>query len=162
MTPVQNSPTVSPTSLRESLVHPLHREVYGYWRDIAPGGDLPGRQHVEPASLQELMPWTMLLDVIYADGEPRFRFRLVGLRAAERFGKDATGLWLDDVASGQQLQTVSDRFCTVVQTKAPLHYEDHSYAQGKGLVSIDTLALPLATDGQTVDMLMLVNVAPIS
>jgi hypothetical protein len=162
MNVILNNRAANPISFRGSLAHPLHQEIYGYWWDIAPIGELPGRQHIEPASIQELMPWLMLMDVVVSDAGPRFRFRLVGMRTAERFGKDATGLWLDDVTSGRQLQTVSDRFCTVVNTKAPIHYEDNSYAHGNEQVAIDTLALPLATDGQAVDMLMLVNVAPIT
>ncbi len=162
MNVILNNHAATSVSFRGSLAHPLHQEVYGYWCDIAPGGELPGRQHIEPASIQELLPWMMLMDVNSSDAGWRFRFRLVGMKSVERFGKDATGLWLDDVASGPQLQTVSGRFSTVVATRAPLHYQDHSHFPGNDPIAVDTLVLPLSSDGYEVDTLMLVNVAPMS
>src|SRR6266849_5312118 len=53
------------------------RALYDYWCGIHPTeAILPGRQHVEPLDLAEVLRWLWLVDV---QREPlRFRYRLVG------------------------------------------------------------------------------------
>ena len=66
--------------------HPKIAMLHRYWRDVAPPGMLPGRQHIDPVDIPKLLANIWLLDVV---GEPvRFRFRLIG-DAMRRLGVPA-------------------------------------------------------------------------
>jgi hypothetical protein len=43
---------------------PRFQRLADYLARKAPPGKLPGRQHVEPTEIVELLPWIMLIDVI--------------------------------------------------------------------------------------------------
>ena len=53
------------------------RELYSYWCELAPGlGMIPGRQHLDPNCIKNILPYVWLMDV---EGEPpNYRYRLVG------------------------------------------------------------------------------------
>lgn len=129
------------------------RRLYDYWRAIHPAeAILPGRQHVEPLDLPELLRWLWLVDV---HREPlRFRYRLLGTGHRDVMGADLTGRWLDEVFPGfAGLKGYGDlvavacgetRYCR----RAP------EFPVEKDLVQMERVLLPLARDGVTVDMLL--------
>lgn len=129
------------------------RRVYEYWRAIRPAEDrLPGRQHLEPSDLSEVLRWLWLVDV---QREPlRFRYRLVGTGHREVIGTDLTGKWIDEAfAHFPRMQGYADflavsdggvRYCR----GAPELPVDKKY------VSMERLLLPLARDGVSVDILL--------
>jgi hypothetical protein len=46
------------------------RRLLEYWESVRPvGGGLPGRQHIDPVAIPELLPWLWMLDV---ERDPRF------------------------------------------------------------------------------------------
>jgi hypothetical protein len=129
------------------------RRVFEYWCAIRPAEDcLPGRQHIEPSDLPEVLRWLCLIDI--QRSPLRFRYRLVGTGHREIIGTDLTGKWLDE-AFGRlpRTETYADfpavaageaRYCRV----APPFPVDQRY------VAMERLLLPLARDGQSVDMVL--------
>jgi hypothetical protein len=127
--------------------------IFDYWRRISPSETvLPGRQHLEPLDLPEVLRWVWLVDV---QREPlRFRYRLVGTGHRDAMGADLTGRWVDEVFPGfARLRAHADlvaaaggetRYCR----RAP------ELPVEKGLVRMERVVLPLARDGVTVDMLL--------
>jgi hypothetical protein len=136
---------------------PWHRRVrrlYAYWRQIhPPGGGLPGRRHLDPVAIPDLLPGIWLLDVTRTPF--RLRYRLVGTGIVEAIGREVTGAWLDeahpDVA---QKPRYFDRYRAVVETGAPSWRKGQPQLwQHRDFDLIENLLLPLAKDGRTVDML---------
>src|SRR5258708_36707350 len=66
-----------------------HR-LYDYWVKIRPGGvALPGRQHLDPIEIPDLLPYFFLIDV---EKEPlRFRYRVVGTTLETELAHKFTG-----------------------------------------------------------------------
>lgn len=138
--------------------HPKLQRIYRYWQNIHPPGKLPGRQHLDPLHIPDLLPGLWLLDV---QQEPfRLRYRLVGTRISEAIGREVTGLWLDEAHP----HLVNDeayfgRYRRIAETKAlsrrrgkPKAWTTDEYRE------VENLALPLATDGETVDMILMLSV----
>jgi hypothetical protein len=129
------------------------RRLHDYWCGIHPAeATLPGRQHLEPLDLSEVLRWVWLIDV---QREPlRFRYRLVGTGHRDVMGADFTGRWLDEAFPGfASLRGYADlvavaggevRYCRRVP----------NFPVEKGLVQMERVMLPLARDGVTVDMLL--------
>jgi len=134
--------------------HPKIRAIYDYWRSAHPkGGGLPGRQHIDPIDIPRLLPNVWLIDVCR---EPyRFRFRLLGTLVVDYAGEDNTGKWFDE----RWPDFDSSVFLDVVETGRP------SWARGlskmrpeKNYYELERVRLPMATDGKTVDMILVLTV----
>lgn len=138
------------------LRSPLHQEAYRYWCSKKSGGLLPGRDAIDPLELPSVLPWLNLVDIVRDGKNYRFRHRLVGTGLVERFGRDATGAWFEDIydpeIAGDHLKSYVDlvnKGCVeYARTAMPI--------PEKNFITYQRLALPLATDGVTIDMIMIV------
>jgi len=137
--------------------HALIRQGVEYWRSIHPAHGLPGRQHIDPADIPELLANVTLVDVT---GEPlQFKFRLMGTQAVHFFGRDLTGHWYHEAFDNYPSSPSYADLCTAVRTKKPhWHKGPPSVHVTKDDVEIERLVLPLAANGHDVDMLFLVQV----
>lgn len=82
----------------EAPLSELGRTFLAYWRGKRPpGGGFPGRADIAPEEMLHLLPYIFMVDVLRgAEGEPDFRFRLVGTAIAEMEGEH-TGRLLSDM-----------------------------------------------------------------
>lgn len=128
----------------------VHATLYRLWLGKGKEGRLPGRKDFDPAEMPQLLPHLTLFDV---EREPlRFRIRLVGTGIVAAMGSDTTGRYLDEL---DRIEEVERRARELVETREPFfmaglpltwtHRDYRTYA---------VLGLPLAADGETVDMLL--------
>lgn len=136
------------------------RAIGNYLASRAPAGHLPGRQHIDAIELRQYMGFINLVDVLGADDRRRFRFRLMGTAQVEANRRDMTGKFLEDVLSPEDRMWVTDRFERVVR----LHQPDIA---ARVLLNVDQrqvryrrAVFPLAGDGKTVDMLLIIHRYP--
>jgi hypothetical protein len=129
--------------------HPAIRAIYQYWRSIHPGTGLPGRQHVDPVDIPHLLSNLWLLDVVRSP--VRFRMRLVGTRVVAYAGKDNTGKWIDE-----KWPDYNDAiYRRIVETGQPSWWRGPSqFRPDKTYFELERVRLPLARDGETVDMIL--------
>ena len=141
------------------LRHDDQRALYDYWRARHRGGRLPARGDIDPADLRRLLPRLALIDVLREGDDLAFRYRLTGTEIVNRAGRDPTGKRFDELYRGDYLQTANTTYRQVVDTGRP-HTSDRVYplVPGREYMSYDRLLLPLAADGVTVDMVMLLIV----
>jgi hypothetical protein len=144
-------------TVRRSVVPPncdgRIRRLYDYWCSIRPTGDrLPGRQHLEPLDVPELLQWLSLLDVV---GEPpRFRYRLVGTGQARVMESDFTGRWIDEAYDGFRKTQDHAEFAAVAGGGIRYSRRPPEYRVERSHVLMERLLLPLARDGVNVDMVL--------
>ncbi len=129
------------------------RRAYAYWRSVHPPAGLPGRAHIDPIVLRDLLPFVWLVDVQPAPF--RLRYRLVGTAVVDVLGRDMTGLWIDeahpDLAShasylGRAQAVVRERIPNWRRGRPNLWKHDT-------FTTVQNLIMPLASDGTAVDML---------
>ena len=135
--------------------HPRILQAYRYWRSIHPAQGLPGRQHVDPMAMRDLLPFVWLLDV---QREPiRLRYRLVGTAIVRLVGKDHTGAWLDEA---HPYIVGDDRF--VARWSDAIESRRPSWRRGKPILfllhrdfaEVENIYLPLARNATDVDMIL--------
>lgn len=133
------------------------RSLFEHWQAISPGGGLPGRQHFDPLDVPALLPNIWLIDV---HRDPlRFWRRLVGTKIEEFAGKSLQGGWVGDRLEGKRLSCVENHLAEVVETKRPSWRLGKSLIQfEKGHRELERLYLPMATEGETVDMILAITV----
>lgn len=124
------------------------RVVFDAWCSCKADDRLPRRRDVHPERLGAFAPSTMIVEVLHAERD--YRYRIVGARQKEARADDPTGKTVRGIYSGEVL-----RFC--------LESYDRAAASAWGLIDfsieasanplfleLETLFLPLSEDGRTV------------
>jgi hypothetical protein len=129
-----------------------HEDVFAYWASRRRRTRLPGRRDIEPMGLKRHLPTVSLIDV---DAEALdFRIRLAGTGLYPVFGREITGLKLEQVYPAGETDYWREQLETVVRERKPAAGH-HSLAwRGVGRLSLFWLRLPLASDGERVDMIL--------
>ncbi len=143
----------NPDLVLNKLHHPAHVRLYEYWSSKSSSGRSPGRQHLDPVEIPDLLFNLALIDVVRADGECRFRYRLAGTGIAKRGGRDPTGKIFEELYDGKYLRKANSTYQSIVESGLPFT-SSRKFPVGKEYLSYDRLILPLARDGETVDMLV--------
>lgn len=136
--------------------HPKIREIVDYWLSIHPADGLPGRQHLDPVDKPNLLANIRLIEV---HGPPyRFLNRLVGTEIVEFFEADHTGMWYHEVFNDTADLKICDDFCRVLDNPEPnWRSGNHRRLARKNHIQYERVILPLAADGRTVDMLLMLQ-----
>ena len=130
----------------------FHEELFAYWSSCREAGRLPGRAHIDPCQFKRHLPTVSLIDVAW---EPReYRLRLAGTGLYGVYGREITGKRLDDVYSPDAADYWRTELGKVVEGGRPA-VGFHSMAwRGAAHMSILWIRLPLASDGERVDMIL--------
>jgi hypothetical protein len=134
-----------------------HEELFAYWASLRDGARLPGRAHLDPAGIKRLLPTVSLIDVKGGFGEGgglEFRMRLAGTALYGVYGREITGKRLSDIYNTAAADYWRVELGKVVSDRRPA-VGVHSLAwRGASHLSILWLRLPLASDGEQVDMIL--------
>jgi hypothetical protein len=133
------------------------RAAVEYWLSIKPETGLPGRQHLDPVDIPQLLPNVWLIDVCR---DPlRFVFRLVGTGVVGFFGSDPTGRDLSEVFDNFEQTIAYLDFRRVAEERRP------RWRRGKPVLfhlkninRLERVYLPLARNGEDVDMIFCLSV----
>ncbi|HYL31915.1 MAG TPA: PAS domain-containing protein [Stellaceae bacterium] len=137
--------------------HPRFRHMADYLAAKAPPGKLPGRQHIEPTEIADLLPWIMMIDVIVApDAALRYRIRLVGTEVVAIQGSDGTGKYVEEVLDKDEAAAIVRGYGEIVQSRQPGYRRGVVATAGREHVPYRRIAFPLARDGEHVDMLLFI------
>jgi len=124
-----------------------------YYLNIHPGSQLPARADFDPFEIPACLPHLALVDV---ERNPyRFRYRVMGTSITFNIEQEGTGKYLDEIVPGVENQFPQLDRIHVAETGLPI------YRIGEGSVSfrsdfadLERVHLPLATDGEIVDMVL--------
>ncbi len=84
--------------MRDVLPDQRLEGLYQHWLSKRRGRAMPRRADIDPLEIPtEIWPYTMLLDVVWEGGTPRFRYRRVGEVFWRLAGREPTGLFIEDV-----------------------------------------------------------------
>lgn len=136
--------------------HGLIRRAVEYWLSIHPANGLPGRQHLDPSEIRELLPNVRFVDVKSA--APRFDLGSMGRehRALLDAGFAASRR-PEPFADFLEVPEISP-FRTAVETGAPVWCRDGAAHPRKDERIAERVILPLSSNGRDVHMLFVVHV----
>jgi hypothetical protein len=132
-----------------------HEEILSYWRSRRQRGRLPGRDHIDPCDFKRHLPTVSLIDVRRdAEDRPAYSLRLAGTGLYSVYGGEITGKALTDVYAPEAAAYWRAELDRIVESRCP-GVGVHSLAwRGTPHLSILWLRLPLARDGDRVDMIL--------
>ena len=135
-----------------SIRTPQLQTLYLDWDHRRNGRQFPARRDFDVLDLKYIIGNLSLLDVSY---EPlRFRFRLHASGVSERVGYEMTGHDLDELPQPDTREVMRRHYVDVVERRMPIVQMREREILDNRLVHCEVLALPLARDGKTIDMLM--------
>lgn len=134
--------------IQASSLRSLHRD----WRARCNGRRCPARADFDPLELRYILGQLSLIDVLR---DPlRFVFRLHASNNAARLGVDLTGKEIGQIPKGAAPAKVRAQYEEAVQTRMPVVRYYKAVLVGGMNWEYELLLLPLASDGETVDMMM--------
>ena len=139
----------------QATCHPDILKMFAYWEGKRQGRVMPRRSDIDPAELIGLLPNIMLVDVV--DDERRFVYRLVGTGEVQLRGNDPTGKSVREGYFAASPEDAEARYIRVCTTRAP-YYEEDNFKMVDRYVCEANLFLPLSTDGQTVNMVLVFSI----
>ena len=137
--------------------YPDLRFALGYWTRKRGARFAPSRGDIDPAEIPSILPRVMLADVVRDNtGRVDFRFRLSGTGICDVHGYNLTTLRPSELSPEPYGRLIDAHYREAVGRRSPMAHilvlntnrKSRSYAR---------LILPLSADGETVDMLMMVD-----
>lgn len=149
------------SSQPRELVYPVPSELddsrfrwlFQYWVERCRDGRLPGRPDIDPLDFPHLLGRIYLIEVVRTPERVRFRFRLWGTKISGLFRHEHTGHWLEDIAAPGTLADLERTLLTCVEERQPHFWRRTIPGDAIEYVATRRMLLPLASDGETVDML---------
>ena len=136
--------------------HPDVQWLLGYWQSKRSNRPLPGRQHIDPVELGRLLANIWVVDVQRAP--LRYRYRVAGTLIVAYLGQEPTGEWLDVVIPHfAETHTCRDLKIVVADRVPRWRRGPPSLRRDLSFKTLEQLSLPLAGDGQTVDMVLILT-----
>jgi hypothetical protein len=130
---------------------------YRYWDGKRRGRLMPSRADIEPLEMKAWLAGTALIQVTRDPAAPNgyaLRYRLIGSRPTILRSKDVTGMRVETGYFGASLEAALENYRLVIEEKTLVYDWDHTPAADGYAREAETLLLPLSTDGETVDMVL--------
>jgi hypothetical protein len=149
-------------SFAAQLTHPQHRQMFDYWRGRFVGTLPPPRAAIDPVDIPPaVLPWLVLYNVHWVSDEqgserPRFEFRLVGTGVVQRYCRDSTGKYFEDVYDSPTLARQMAAFSEVACNCRPAYAQLRLPIPDRDFIPYERLLLPLAGEDGRVEAIIAV------
>ena len=135
--------------------HPELCALREVWRSLCRTERLPARAAFSMRLLKRFLRHVSIFEIVNEDGRRRYRRKLVATVIAERLGGKAGG-YLDEFLSPVLYQKGAPYLDAVVDNRCPLRVVAEFILPAVSFLHAEAALLPLADDGKTPDMIMLV------
>jgi hypothetical protein len=127
------------------------RHLVAHWERMRGDRRMPARADFDPLQVRYAIGYISLIDV---HRDPlRFYFRLDGTKQVDLFGIDCTRRYLHEAMPADHAAMAAASYREVVENGAP-RYHRRKIKFHERLIDYEIVILPLARDGERVDMLM--------
>lgn len=126
--------------------------IHDYWQGKRGGRTFPARADIDPVDLAPHLGCIVLIDV--EQSPLRLRYRLVGTRITQAMGRDSTGRYYDEIYPPEILQGIYQSFRWMIDHRRPLRTHGEAFYPDRGFYEYETLNLPLAANGEDIDMVL--------
>ena len=136
--------------------NPKFRDLLAYWERKRGTREMPTRSDIDPLELKQHLGWLVMVDVLPEPG--RFRFRLVGTKVVEAYGRDSTGRTVEEAfadADPVGYAFLLDLFGTIVEQRAVARAKGPIRPTHQMLRNSDALLLPFDAGDGSVGLILI-------
>ncbi|MCW5770023.1 MAG: PAS domain-containing protein [Rhodospirillaceae bacterium] len=127
------------------------RAGYAYWRGLC-RDRLPSRAMIDPTAIPALLPHVVIHGVRRDPLD--FVYRLIGTEVRRHMAQDRTGQWMSAIEGQKPPSRIWDNLAGIVASGRPVMNRTPYEGPLRDIVTMETVQLPLAADGATVDMIL--------
>ena len=126
--------------------------LYRYWDESRGARSFPGRADIDSIDFTFALERVSIIEV---HRDPlRFRYRLVSTHLTEHLGYEISSKYFEDIPEPSMREFARAFYERALERQGPL-YETGSVVIGRHEWWHETLLLPLAADGETIDMFLI-------
>ncbi|MGD1875960.1 MAG: PAS domain-containing protein [Kiloniellaceae bacterium] len=142
---------------RDLATYPDLQFALDYWDAKCRDRFAPARADIDPAEIVSILPRVMLADVARsADGAVDFRYRLSGTGICNVHREELTGRRPSSIEPTDYGALIDAHYRIVLERRRPMAHVIALQLDQRS-ASYARIILPLSSDGQTLDMLMVVD-----
>ncbi len=129
----------------------MHVRAYNYWVSLLSGRAYPSIQDVDPHTIEDFGPHSVLLDFSKSHDNPAIAFLGRALRA--ECGLDAAIRHIGEVPSRSLLSRLTDHYMQIIANCAPIGFEAEFVGQRGFNTLYRGILMPLSSDGESIDFI---------
>ena len=125
--------------------------AYNHWASLLGDADFPSIEDLEPASIDDFGPFSVLLDFSKGIEDPSIQF--LGAELANECGADGPIEKFSDVPSRSLLSRITDHYMQILANQAPIGFEAEFINDNGITILYRGILLPFSSDGETIDFI---------
>jgi len=123
----------------------LTRRLTKYWELVRKQADFPENIKFNAAAIEDVWPYCFRVGVNNRGKKPVFQYEYMGEPIAEIYGKDLTGLVVDQSTKQFPGKVLHYKFSEIITGKKPLSDDGHFINDHGNLIKYRACILPLGT-----------------
>lgn len=129
----------------------MHVRAYNYWVSLLDGRDFPSIEDLDPASVTDFAPHSVLLDFSAGRDNPATPF--IGAAVREECDLPEDVRHIDQVPSKSLLSRLTDHYLQIIANRAPIGFEAEFVNQRGHSICYRGILMPFSSDGDTIDFI---------
>jgi len=129
----------------------MHVRAYNYWVSLLDGRDYPSIEDLEPGSIADFAPNSVLLDFTAGRDNPATPYVGTAIRAECGLPDDIKQI--TEVPSRSLLSRLTDHYLQIIANRAPIGFEAEFTNQRGHSICYRGILMPFSSDGDTIDFI---------
>ena len=129
----------------------MHVRAYNYWVSLLDGRDYPSIEDLEPGSIGDFAPNSVLLDFTAGHDDPATPYVGTAIRAECGLPDDIKQI--AQVPSRSLLSRLTDHYMQIIANRAPIGFEAEFVNQRGHSICYRGILMPFSSDGDTIDFI---------
>jgi hypothetical protein len=129
----------------------MHVRAYNYWVSLLKGRAYPSIADVDPHSLEDFGPHSVLLDFTQSSENPGVSF--IGKALREECDIHADIADVSQVPSRSLISRLTDHYLQIIANRAPIGFEAEFVSQRGHNTMYRGILMPLSSNGETIDFI---------
>ena len=129
----------------------MHVRAYNYWVALLDGRDFPSIEDLDPGSVADFGPHSVLLDFTAGRDNPATPF--IGSAIRAECGLTGEVRTIADVPSRSLLSRLTDHYLQIIANRAPIGFEAEFVNQDSIPICYRGILMPFSSDGETIDFI---------
>ncbi len=129
----------------------MHVRAYNYWVSLLQGRPYPSIEDLDPSSIEDFGPNSVLLDFTMGPSNAQFAYLGAALREE---GEITSGIRsIADVPSRSVLSRLTEHYLEIIANRAPIGFEAEYVNQRNLATMYRGILMPFTSDGETIDFI---------
>jgi len=129
----------------------MHVRAYNHWVSLLDGRPYPSIANLEPETITDFGPHSVLLDFSHGMGDPKIAY--LGRALREECGLEGPIATIADVPSRSLLSRLTDHYLQIIANRAPIGFEAE-FVSSRGRTTLYRgILMPFASGGTTIDFI---------